>query len=434
MVPDKLNALIIEPSTLHQQLMTMHLGGLGYNVVFSKTGKEGIHLLDQAHFDVVIFAMFLPDMTGESFCQELRLRKEHAHLPAFMMTSSEDKDVLEKASAAGVTEIFHKDAFNKLTDYLKTFTEKVRRGKKVSGQVLYVEDSLVVAKKTMHVLEGLGLGVHHFTQAEEALKALESNQYELVVTDVMLREGMSGIAFTRVLRNKGSQWASLPILALTGLDDVARRIELFRAGVNDYVSKPVVDEELIARVRNLVANKKLMDQVQVQQEQLMEMAMTDPLTKINNRHYLMEVAPKKINESYRHKIPLSMILMDLDHFKTINDQHGHEIGDLVLASTGALLKQVLREEDIAVRFGGEEFLVIMSYCDEAKAIEKAEHIRARIETLNPGQIPITGSFGVAALPLDFRCDFSTLFSTVDQAVYQAKEKGRNRVIVRQVVP
>ncbi len=433
MISGKLKALVIEPSILYQQLMKMQLGDLGYEVIFSKTGQEGLSLLSEAGFEVVIFAMFLPDMTGETFCSHLRSQKQNAHLPAFMITSTEDKDILEKATAAGVTEIFHKDDFDKLADYLRTFTEKVQGSKTVSGLILYVEDSLVVAAKTMHVLEGLGLQVHHFTQAEDALEALDANHYELVVTDVMLREGMSGIAFTRILRGMNNEYGAIPILALTGLDDVARRIELFRAGVNDYVSKPVIDEELIARVRNLITNKKLVDQVRSQQEQLLEMAMTDSLTKVNNRHFLMEVAPKKINEAYRHKIPLSMILIDLDHFKEVNDTHGHTVGDLVLSSVGDLLNETFREEDITVRFGGEEFLIILSYCDEVKAMEKAEYLRSMMEGLRPGGVEVTGSFGVATLPLDFRCDFSGLFSAADQAVYKAKASGRNRVIMRQVL-
>ncbi len=427
-----MKALIVEPSILYREIVKMQLVDLGYEVVFTKTGQESIETLNKSNFDVVIFAMFLPDMDGASFCLELRSEKKLQHIPAFMVTSSEDSDVLEKASSAGVTEIFHKDDFNRFADYLRTFTDKIEGGKGISGHILYVEDSLVVATVTGRVLENLGLDVHHFMQAEEALEAFKENQYDLVITDVMLKDGMSGIGFTKVLRKLEGNETAIPILALTGLDDVARRIELFRAGVNDYVSKPVIDEELIARVRNLISNKKLLDKVKQQQEQLLQMAMTDPLTKLNNRHYLMGITPQKISEAFRHKIPLSMIVMDLDKFKDVNDTHGHAAGDTVLREVGELLVKESRDEDISVRFGGEEFLIILSHCDEAHAIKKAESLRSLLVDLNPGDLHISGSFGVASLPMDFKCDFAELFAAADEAVYEAKESGRNCVKVSQV--
>lgn len=427
-----MKALVVEPSILYRKIVKMQLTELGYEVVFTKTGQESIETLNADTFDVVIFAMFLPDMNGATFCLKIRSERKLQHIPAFMVTSSNDSDVLEKASSSGVTEIFHKDDFNRFADYLRTFTDKIEGEKKISGRILYVEDNLVVATITGRVLENLGLDVDHFMQAEEALEAFKENNYDLVITDVMLKDGMSGIGFTKVLREMEKDESAIPILALTGLDDVARRIELFRAGVNDYVSKPVVDEELIARVRNLISNKKLLDKVKQQQEQLLQMAMTDPLTKLNNRHYLMGITPQKISEAFRHKTPLSMIVIDLDKFKDVNDTYGHAAGDTVLREVGRLLVKESRTEDITVRFGGEEFLIVLSHCNEAHAITKAETLRKLFVELDPGGLHISGSFGVACLPMDFKSDFTGLFAAADEAVYKAKESGRNCVKVSQV--
>jgi len=190
----------------------------------------------------------------------------------------------------------------------------------------------------------------------------------------------------------------------------------------------VVEEEVVARVSNLISNKQLFDQVRAQRRHLYELAMIDQLTGLYNRNSLSEFAKKAFAEANRHDFPLSLILIDIDHFKHINDTHGHLTGDEVLASVGEMLKQSCRSEDFAVRFGGEELMLILPHCDLENAINRAEELRLALEELNPGGIHLTGSLGVTSRPLGREVSMEDLFRVADVAVYQAKESGRNQVV------
>ncbi len=424
-----MKALVIEPSKLYQSILDNLLSDLGYEVICTDTADAARRLIKTQNFDLAVVSMVLGDIEGAAFCARLRSEKQYTELPVFMLTSSEEKAQRDAALTSGITEIFHKDKLNQFADYLCTFTARIEGKQYISGTVLYVEDSLAVAEKTKQVLQSIGVSVNHFVSAEEALIAFQSQNYDLVLTDVILGKGMSGLAFVRTLRSRESPCLSVPILAMTGFNDATRRIELLRSGVNDCISKSVLDEELIARVNNLITNKKLTDKIKRQEEQLRHMAMTDQLTSLRNRHYLMAAGPECVSQSNRHKIPLSMIVVDLDDFKKINDRYGHERGDQVLSEVGALLRTNCRNEDVAARFGGEEFLILLPHCNATHAKMLAERLRLKIVDLAPGGISITASFGLASLPLDRSYDFPQLFAAADKAVYKAKSSGKNCVCV-----
>lgn len=423
-----MKALVIEPSKLYQEILTHTLNGLDSEVVCTGRADEAKHIMASQAFDCLIVSMLLGDIAGPIFCAQVRSERRYSQLPIFMLTASQDKSALEDAMKSGITEIFHKDDLSIFRNYLCTFEERID-GKGVSGIVLYVEDCPVMAKITKHILEPMGLTLHHFINAEDAIESLSSQAYDLILTDVILGKGMSGLGLVRALRSENSPYGEIPIIVMTGADDTARRIEFLHFGVSDYLSKPVLREELVLRVKNLITHKKLLDKIKSQEIQLRRLAMTDQLTGLKNRHYLMSEGPARVSQSNRHRIPLSMIMVDLDWFKKINDHYGHEKGDAVLSEVGALLRSSCRNEDIASRFGGEEFLLLLPHCNETDAKMMAERLREKIEVLKPAGILITSSFGVASLPLDRSYTFFQLFSASDKAVYQSKSSGRNCVTV-----
>nr|WP_246723013.1 GGDEF domain-containing protein [Aliikangiella sp. G2MR2-5] len=154
--------------------------------------------------------------------------------------------------------------------------------------------------------------------------------------------------------------------------------------------------------------------------------MHDPLTGLYNRYYLDEVVCQKFSESVRHQSALSLMLLDIDHFKKVNDTYGHLTGDVVLKQVAQLLSKNSRSEDIVTRIGGEEFVIILDHCDLNKACEKAEQLRKDVETLKPANIDTTISIGVSQLkPLGET--LNQLLARADKAVYQAKKSGRNRI-------
>ena len=427
-----MKALIAEPSKAYRQLLETVCHAVGLKPTFVTNTSDALRHLSPHPVDLVLTSLQLQDSDGIEFCKKIRELKGTKHIPIILLTAEENKTIFEPATQAGVTEIFHKSDIPRLQAYLDELINRANTHSNIDARVLYAEDSLSVAKLTTQVLETIGLTVDHFTHAEQAYEAFQTTDYDLLLTDILLAGNMSGIGLVREIRSTEEGKGHIPILAMSAQDDSARKIELLNCGANDYVAKPILKEELIARVRNLITNKKLLDKLKAQQHLLQELAMTDQLTELYNRHFLMELAPKHISEAFRHKQPLSLIVIDLDNFKTVNDTYGHSMGDIVLTQTARLLKATCRNEDIAARFGGEEFVLILRHCDAEDARKKAELLRMKISDLNPEGIAVSASFGVAELPLNNACKFDVLFSAADQAVYEAKTRGRNCVVIGEV--
>jgi two-component system cell cycle response regulator len=222
----------------------------------------------------------------------------------------------------------------------------------------------------------------------------------------------------------------LPILVMTSFDDPTRKTELFRAGVNDYVPKPLVEAEFMARVRNLLIARQLFERVEEQERRMRELATTDQLTGLGNRHLFFELATRYLARAEREGRVLCMLVADVDHFKQVNDQHGHALGDRVLRAVGDVLRASSRKGDLVARFGGEEFVLLMPNCGAEDALAKAEKIRRDCEQLDASGVRLTISIGVACFDPGDPESLDSLFGRADKALYDAKRLGRNRVIMR----
>lgn len=427
-----MKALVIEPSKVYQQMYQSMLDSHDIEVVFSPDGSKALSEIESIRFDIVYVTMHLADMEGTEFCKEFRGRSGQQQTPLIMVTSDNDASVTADALSSGATEIFHKNNFSDIDEYLSTLVNRISQENELQGNVLYLEDSIAIAQPMIYTLEELGLTVTHHTTAEEGLNAVHKQHFDLILTDIILEGKMSGFGLVRELRNMKGRNQAIPVLAVSGFDDTSRKIELLRAGANDYISKPVIKEELVARVSNLITNRQLLDKIEDQQVRLRDLALKDQLTSLYNRHYLMDIAPQKISEAHRHKIPLSFVLLDVDKFKLINDTYGHDTGDIVLSAMGELLKTCCRREDIVARFGGEEFVIILTHCDKENAIKKMDTLRETLAALKPANLDVTASFGVTSLAFDNESGFAELFSAADKAVYRAKDEGRNRVVYQDI--
>jgi two-component system cell cycle response regulator len=346
-----------------------------------------------------------------------------------MLTFSEVKET-ESFMAVGVTEVFSKNDIPAFSSYVDSLSKTTRSNFVYGGRILYVEDSMTVAKITMGLLNDNGYEVSHITTGEEAIKLYDEQNYDLVMTDIILAGKVSGTGLVRYIRDRESkQKAPIPtsILAMSSFDDTSRKLALFKVGVNDYVLKPIMNEELLARVDNLILNQQLFKQLEIQRQGLEELAMSDQLTGLYNRHYLLDSASKKISAAKRHNIELCLVVIDIDFFKSFNDNHGHAIGDLILIKVGELLSNHVRNNDVVSRFGGEEFVILYEHCSLINAVNKTKELRKTLEALKPEGLTVTASFGVAQFnPMDI--DFYGLFARADKAVYQAKDNGRNCVV------
>jgi diguanylate cyclase (GGDEF)-like protein len=281
-------------------------------------------------------------------------------------------------------------------------------------------------------------------KASNGFRALEiafQGDPQMVVTDWMMPE-MDGIELCKALR-RTSIGRGMYILILTGREEEARVVEAFDAGADEFVTKPFNPKILLARVRAGQRMIELREQTEVdhreRERQVAEMAvlnrrletaaMTDVLTRLPNRRYAMRRLEQEVSSANRNGVPLSVIMIDIDHFKAINDEFGHDIGDQVLRETAQVLKRETRKGDEVCRLGGEEFLVICENSNLATGHQTAERIRAAVEehTVPYGlRRAITISGGVASLdagPLSV----DELLKEADRRVYAAKARGRNQI-------
>lgn len=426
-----MHALVIEPSRLYQEIFTRVLTDCDFDVSWVKNGSEAIDATQNKHFDVICMSMVLPDTNAPQLCMRFRAMDKTMHTPIIMVTADADQKSVQNALVAGVTEIFDKNELSQFSIYLEQLQHRSNQSHAMHGNILYIEDQLSVAAVTTSLLQSKGYNVTHVTNANAALKLFKEHTFELVLTDLVIEGNKSGLTMVREMLQLPGRHGQVPILAMSGLNDARRRVELLQAGASDYVQKPVLDEELLARVRNLIHMRQLLDKVEKQREQMLELAMLDQLTHLYNRHFLMDMGPRKISEALRHKFDLSMLVVDIDHFKKINDNYGHTTGDKVLEEVANILGQSCRSEDIAARFGGEEFVLMLLHCDLQNAVNKADHIREQIATLEFNGFSVTASVGVMHLPHGCNCDFNSMFEQADAALYTAKKNGRNRTELAQ---
>jgi len=241
---------------------------------------------------------------------------------------------------------------------------------------------------------------------------------DLILLDIEM-PGMNGYEVCEKLKSD-PQTSSIPIIFVTGKNDDEDQEKGLSLGAVDYIIKPIRTAIVAARAKTHVTLKR-------QHDKLQALAMRDQLTDLYNRHYLLEVATHKVARAIRHKGDLSLLMIDIDHFKSINDTYGHPVGDQVLQKISQLLQKASRKEDVVARFGGEEFVILMDQCDLALAEKKAKKLLDRIEGLKPNDLVVTASIGVVQLKGEGD-GFNELLKRADTAVYQAKEQGRNRIV------
>ncbi len=240
---------------------------------------------------------------------------------------------------------------------------------------------------------------------------------DLILLDIEMPD-LGGYEVCETLKRQETT-RDIPVIFVTAKDSDSNEEQGLKLGAVDYITKPVKPSIVRARVDTHVTLKQ-------QRDLLKEIALKDQLTGIYNRYYLLEAAEQRFAHTRRHNDPMSVLILDLDHFKAVNDNFGHLKGDEVLRVCARTLQEMSRSHDIAARFGGEEFVLLLGHCDLISAVNKAEEIRAAIESLCPAGVPITTSIGAAQLAA---CDanIAALLERADEALYEAKAAGRNRV-------
>ncbi len=266
-----MHILIVDSSRLFHQILSNLFNGTRLVPVMAESGEAALAALGQKNFDAVCSAYHLPDMSGIALCQKFRELPHSDTTPFMLLTSSEGAALTQEALAAGITEIFHRDNAEALITFLQRL---LQLHEQIDADVLLVEDADSQRAIYKAMLESYGCRVTAFADAAPALEAFAAGDFSVVITDIVLSGTMSGIGLVNAIRRHPGQRGETPVLALTAFDDLARRIELFHLGVNDYVLKPVADAEFRMRVRNLAQTKRLLANLHTDRERAQSTALT----------------------------------------------------------------------------------------------------------------------------------------------------------------
>ena len=445
--------LVVDDIEANVRLLQAKLEAEYYEVLTATDGVTGLAIAASEQPDVILLDVMMPGMDGFQVCKRLKEDPATRHIPVVLVTALDGRSDRIAGLDAGADEFLTKPiedimlfarvrSLTRLKVVLDELRERESSGRRVGvistaanrlagsgGRVLIVDDNERQAQRL-----AAELAVEHRPVIEGDLdKALLTARgpVDLVILNTTARN-FDGLRFAAQLRSHEST-RNLPILALIDPDDRSRAIKALDIGVNDVLARPIDPEELAARVRTQIKRKRYTDLLRSNLDQSLEAAVTDPLTGLHNRRYMSGQLDALVARAVRDGRPVSALLLDIDHFKKINDSFGHDAGDEVLREFAVRLASNVRAVDLPCRFGGEEFVVVMP----ETAIEDAERIAERIR-LHVAGAPFRVSNGREVLSVTISIGVATtigagdtpehLLKRADEALYEAKASGRNRVI------
>jgi two-component system cell cycle response regulator len=448
--------LVVDDVPANVRLLEARLSAEYFDVVTAMSGKEALAMCERAECDLVLLDVMMPDMDGFEVCRRLKGNPVTHHIPVVMVTALDQPSDKVRGLEAGADDFLTKPipelvliARVRSLARLKTVTDELRMRVLTSreigieaperaavadtgrdGRVLIVDDrpssyeriaALLAKEQTVEVEPDP-------TQA--VFRAADGN-YDLLIVSLGM-ENYDPLRLCSQIRSL-DRTRSLPILAITEPDNNARMLRGLEIGVNDFLIRPVEKNELLARARTQVRKRRYTERLRDNVQMSIEMAITDALTGLFNRRYMESHLGTLIEQAASRGKPLATLVLDIDFFKSINDTHGHDAGDDVLRDFALRIKRSIRGIDLACRYGGEEFVIVMPETDVAVAAMVAERLRRRIASepfaiaQGATSIPVTISIGIAALR-GKDDSAATLLKRADQALYRAKRDGRNRVV------
>jgi two-component system cell cycle response regulator len=448
--------LVVDDVDANVKLLEARLTADYFEVRTARSGREALEICANERADVVLLDVMMPGMDGFEVCRKLKAEPRTQHIPVIMVTALDQPADRVRGFEAGADDFLTKPVddvalvkrvrnlarLKMLTDemLMRASTEEqlgfagdlhkrfdqVARG----GRILLVEDNDDSYRRILEALKG-EFDVSRETDPASALLRLPEGDFDLIIVSLSL-QAADGLRLCSQVRSL-DQARHLPILIIAEPGDDAPLLRGLDMGVNDYVMGPIDPNELLARVRTQIKRKRYIDHLRVQHEQSVEMAILDPLTGLHSRRYMTSHLATLFEDALERGKPLSVLLIDIDHFKAVNDSYGHDAGDAVLREFATRIRRNTSGIDLACRLGGEEFVVVMPECDLAKAYQVGERLRQCIAAPpfevggKVGRLQVTASVGVAAL--EFGDDApEVMLKRADQALYCAKRDGRNRVV------
>jgi diguanylate cyclase (GGDEF)-like protein len=307
------------------------------------------------------------------------------------------------------------------------------------SKILVVDDSRTQLDWLVEVLEREGYGVATAQEGRDAIRKVKRDPPDLVLLDMILPD-MDGLEVLRIVKARPED-QFIPVIILSVKSDVDTKVAGLRIGADDFLAKPFAEAEILARCAAMLRIKHLQEKLREAQRKLEEQSVTDALTGLKNRRFFDERLHEEFRRAQRYGDYLSLIMIDLDHFKEVNDRFGHPAGDLVLREAASLIRASIRDPDICARYGGEEFAVILPKTHMSGALAVAERIWRELgakdyavsvaAATRAPTIRVTASLGVAFYPSKDISTGEILLRVSDQALYQAKRAGRNTICLYQ---
>ncbi len=447
--------LVVDDIPANVKLLEARLLAEYFDVVTAEDGFTALEICDREQVDIILLDIMMPGIDGFEVCERLKANPKTAHIPVVMVTALDQPSDRVRGLKAGADDFLTKPVndlqlmarvrslvrLKTVSDELRMRVETARkigieammRSDGVSqtpGRVLVVDGRASSQERIVKALKPVA-EVEAVMEPQAALLKAASAPFELVIINSNF-EDYDPLRLCSQFRSlERTRFLPLLLVAEQGADDVvARALDL---GVNDYIIRPIDPNELVARSLTQIRRKRYNDHLRLDLQHTMELAIVDGLTGLNNRRYLENHLKILFDRAAVRGRPISICMIDIDRFKLVNDTHGHDVGDEVLREFASRIRSTVRGADLACRYGGEEFVVIMPDTPLQLAASVAERLRTiiedepfRVRSLDR-ELRITASLGIATTNAAFSAP-DELFKLADQALYEAKHGGRNRVV------
>ena len=450
--------LVVDDNPLNLKLLAAKLAHDYYVVSTAENGLVALEKIKTEKPDIILLDVMMPEMDGFEACARIKGDAATAHIPVVMVTALSDVADRVKGLKAGADDFLTKPIndtalmarvrsllrFKMIMDEwrLRESTsnefmnqapgESAALAAHAGGNVLLLEDNPLDRQMMIQTLSANSIRVTFASTVSEAIELTKTGNFDLVYASLNLKDE-DALHICPLLRTN-ELTRQLPILLIANDTDMTRVAKGLDLGANDYLMRPLDPNELLARTRTQLRHKRHYERLKKNYEDSLALSLVDPLTGAFNRRYLDAHLPKMLARSQTALKPMAALMVDIDHFKKVNDKYGHDAGDIVLKQVVGIIMNSLRPSDLVVRMGGEEFLIVMPETALTSALIIAERLRIRIEKLSitvkdsKETFNVTISIGGAELTKDDTNAIEHLVKRADKALYKAKEDGRNRVI------